>query len=68
MAKRLRELGFEETAQATEKAQRKLDEFAEIVNQLADIWQAVEWYDSHDWGIEQVKREYDIYMTIRQEH
>jgi hypothetical protein len=60
MANRLAEIpGAEKAEKETreilvlvEKAIERLDN----CNRLRDVWQAVEWYDSHDWGMDQVQK------------
>lgn len=59
MAQRLRELGFVGLSEDTLTVGAFLgvdtyfsDIPTDVPQKLRDIWKAVEWYDSKDWGIE----------------
>lgn len=59
MAERLKELGYEDAAVATTGIYTAVNESLRILQEMkeniAGVWQAVEWLDSNDWGEESVK-------------
>lgn len=50
MAVRLRELGHHDAALRTSEVLAALDVIDELQRELSDVWHAVEWVDSCDWG------------------
>jgi len=66
MAERLAELGYaEDAARETEELLAMLRQWkirAEVrVRRLADVWHAVEWWDSRDWSEERVREALEKY-------
>lgn len=60
MAEALRDLGFEDAAQETERYIRPEPDQA-----LKDLWHAVEWYCSGDYGKDRAQAEYQEYQAAR---
>lgn len=58
MVDRLRELGHRDVAADVEQALARLRGFA-------DVFQAVEWYDSNDWSKDQVDEAVSRYRRTR---
>ena len=60
MHKRLIELGFDDAASETAHLLLTLRQHQNylqaMLDRMKDVWHAVEWYDSSDWGIAQVRR------------
>lgn len=60
MQNRLSQLGLVEAAKETGKVLKTLEEALKAVEKLADnlhgVWHAVEWYDSGDWGKDDLNR------------
>lgn len=54
MAARLRELGHADAAEHTNQVVVSMNRARELQAQLAGVWQAVEWFDSCDWGPDDV--------------
>jgi hypothetical protein len=48
-----------DAAAATRRVQELLDEAEKAAEALSDVWRAVEWWDSCDWGEDQVREELD---------
>lgn len=57
MAVRLKELGHDDLAFKTQKIIDAAEELEKQIDELRNVWKAVEWYDSGDWGIEAIHRE-----------
>ncbi len=56
MAKRLEELGYRDAARATRDVLYLLDGAERAGQALADVWHAVEWLDSGDYGEESMRK------------
>ena len=61
MYRRLADLGWaddaaEETAVLIAKLDEAEDAVADAIANVADVWKAVEWWDSADWSEEQVRQ------------
>lgn len=59
MADRLKELVRRDPVMmaawtATRRVQSLLAQAEQAASELTDVWKAVEWYDSSDWGLDQV--------------
>jgi hypothetical protein len=54
MANRLKQLGHDDAAAATMKIIDSINAINQDVFKLSEVWKAVEWLDSGDWGIESV--------------
>ena len=64
MAERLAALGWApEAAEATQRLIDDLDRVAAAAEALKDVWHAVEWWDSCDYGEDQVREEIDRYRA-----
>jgi hypothetical protein len=57
MATRLRQLGYPAEARYTDRVATQLRWALDDASQLRDVWRAVEWLDSGDWGAEQFASE-----------
>ena len=55
-AARLEEMGMNEAARDTRKI------ISQPTHKLRDLWRHVEWYDSFDYGLDQVQESSDKYM------
>lgn len=55
MAERLERSGYFAAARATRNVGLLLDSAMEAANALTDVWHAVEWADSGDYGEDQVR-------------
>lgn len=60
MISRLKELGYNDAAEESEKLYKLLS--AELPEGLRDLWHAVEWRDSCDWSEDRVEAEYVRYQ------
>ncbi len=56
MIERLRELGHEDAAQESAKIFDLFDEIETIMDRMREVWHAVEWRDSGDYGRDQTTR------------
>lgn len=70
MANRLAGLGYAEDAARETKdmlllIRRTKKEFEDKMLRLADVWQAIEWWDSGDWGEDQAKEALAKYRAER---
>lgn len=68
MRDRLAGLGYaKDAAMETEELIRTLRQFQvriEVgINRLQPVWKAVEWWDSHDWGEDAVKKALEDYRA-----
>ena len=65
MAERLIELGYIAAAMETYKAKNEVEaamvRYEAHKERLENLWRAVEWYDSGDWGLEDAKEAYIEY-------
>ena len=65
MRDRLTELGYLDAAKETESVILMLNSFEVRINarieRLNAIWKAVEWFDSSDWGIDDIENEINKY-------
>ena len=50
MANSLKEDGHKDAANRTKKVLKKMKEIQQLQMELADVWQAQEWYESCDYG------------------
>lgn len=71
MADRLASLGYaskaaERTNRLVQTLESCLAEACQAKNELEDVWQAVEWWDSADWGEEDVKEAIEKFNTKAQ--
>jgi hypothetical protein len=57
MANRLAELGFTEEANETKDILEHINKTDSMISEITNLWKAIEWMDSGDWGIEEVKEE-----------
>ena len=68
MAERLKELGSEQAAEETKNLITLIQEYeaaaALSIERLKDLWKAVEWHDSGDWGIEDIEEQNQKYHAI----
>lgn len=55
MEERLQASGYYAAARATREVLYMLDAAERIAQSLHDVWLAVEWRDSNDWGEDQVR-------------
>lgn len=55
MRDKLQELGFEDMARKTQCVIERFDEIDEAAKELNEVWQAVEWCVSCDWGLKDVE-------------
>ena len=59
MRDRLTQLGYLDVAKETESVNLIIDSFRVRIEarlkRLGEVWKAIEWYDSNDWGIEEVE-------------
>jgi hypothetical protein len=66
MAKRLNGLPWaEDAAAATRRVQELLEQAYQAAEELSEVWRAVEWWDSCDWGEDQVREEIAAYRAKR---
>jgi len=56
MAKRLEELGYRDAARATRNVLYLLDGARQAADALSDVWHAVEWRDSGDYGDDSMRK------------
>ncbi|MEV5944407.1 hypothetical protein [Streptomyces sp. NPDC051994] len=64
MAKRLAELAYAQgAAEATRRVMALLDQAEAASQELAEVWRAVEWWDSGDYGEDQVREAIEEYRT-----
>ena len=63
MATRLKEMGYIEISKDTEEIASFFLTLNEKIERLRDVWHAVEWMDSGDWGPEQAIKELDKYRS-----
>lgn len=68
MVDRLIKLGYIDAAKETESVNLMIDAFQVRIEarleRLQKVWHAVEWFDSNDWGIEDVKKAIKEYREI----
>lgn len=55
MGRRLQESGYYAAARATRDVLRMLEAAERVAQSLEDVWHAVEWADSGDYGEDQVR-------------
>ena len=72
MAERL--AGLDYASEAAERTKRLvqtlescLNEVYQVKEDLEDVWKAVEWWDSHDWGEDRVKEAIEKFNSKVQE-
>jgi hypothetical protein len=64
MSKRLDGLPWASDAAAdTRRVLALLEQAFQVAQGLGEVWRAVEWWDSADWGEEQVREETDRYRA-----
>lgn len=56
MSTRLKELGFNELAEVSLVILKDMQVVYDHAEKLERVWKAVEWYDSGDWGLDDVEQ------------
>lgn len=59
MAVQLFEMGFKDASKKTRRILGLIRSIERIQDEMADVWQAVEWFCSSDWGPDQVEEAID---------
>lgn len=64
MIDRLKELCFEDIANESYLVLEHIKKTDKMINKLSEIWKAVEWMDSGDWGLENVNQEIENFRSL----
>lgn len=61
MINRLSELGFEQACKDSQNILDTVKQLDSMIDNISNVWKSVEYMDSGDWGIEEVKDEIEKY-------
>lgn len=63
MINRLKQLGFEHVSKDSQIILDTVKTLDDMIDKIRNVWQSVEYCDSGDWGVEEIKDEVDKYYS-----
>lgn len=65
MIARLSKLGFKQASKDSQSILNNIKQLDADIEKISNVWKSVEYMDSGDWGIDEVKDEIEKYINLK---